>query len=155
MRRHALFVLLAAGLAAAVAGCKTPGPDPTDATAVAKAYHAYLRDKKVEQARALATFEDDNARKVWEEQVQDYVDRREAGGRRWWGEVFQVSSASGPEPGEWAVAEVQWHYYSGPGWQMSQWKYTYPMRTVDGEWRMVIDNQRIEQNVPFFPPDEP
>ena len=70
------------------------------------------------------------------------------------GEVFKVTPTGGPSPGEWAFAEVQWHYRTKPGWRMGE-RYTYPMRTVESRWKIVINNERIKRGIPLFPADNP
>ena len=57
----------------------------------------------------------------------------------------------GPE-GRWAVVDVQWRFKTQLGWQMGD-HYAYMMRTVNGKWRMVIDQRSIDLGRPFLPED--
>ena len=121
---------------------------------VATSYFKHLRESEVEKAKALAVFEDEKAEQEWERQVQDYVERRKAGAPAWWGQPFKVQKVPGPPSGEWAVVEAQWRYRTDLGWLMAT-HYSYAMRTVGGEWRMVVDNKTAERGIPWLPAEEP
>jgi hypothetical protein len=151
MRRHMVLIVCTLALAAVAAGCGGGRVDEGNPESVAKAYFAYLRDTKVDKARELATFESDAVKEVWEEQVDDYVQRRRKGARQWYGDPFKVAEIPGPE-GKWAAVEVQWRFRTDLGWMMGE-HYTYLMRTVDDKWRMVIDQARLDQGVPYHPKD--
>ena len=125
--------------------------DETNPEAVAKTYFWHLRQAQVEKAKALAVLENDAVKAEWERQVQDYVDRHQAGARPWWGDPFKVQEIPGPE-GRWAVVDVQWRFKTQLGWQMGD-HYAYMMRTVNGKWRMVIDQRSIDMGRPFLPED--
>ena len=123
---------------------------------VARRYFELLREGKMREAEPLAAFESPGVRTKWQWEVGDYVARLQAGGRKWWGDPIAAQEISGPPPGQWAAVEVQWRYLAGAGWMIaSNRHYTYLMRTVDGEWKMVMSEDMITRGVPFYPPDQP
>ena len=149
--RVALIVIVA-GLPGA---CREPPPAALSPMQVARNYFGLLRDAKVEQARDLCTFENERAEKAWVEQTTDYVHRRAAKHPAWWGHAFRVQVV-GDKRSRTPVAfvDVQWRYQVPDGWMMDR-HYTYLMRTVDGEWKMVMSEDMITRGVPFYPPDQP
>jgi beta-lactamase regulating signal transducer with metallopeptidase domain len=122
--------------------------------AVARGYFAYLRDGRLAEAKALATFSNREVEAAWEQQVRDYAKRLKAGGTKWWGDVEEIRLAFGPGPGVWAAPVVQWRHHSRRGWVDGP-RYTYTMRTVDGKWKMVISRRYPEGEVPWVPADQP
>jgi len=110
----------------------------------------HLREGDLSEAAKWVAFENQRAREEWEQQVADYGQQLAAGGQPWWGDPIKAQRIPGPAPGEWAVADVQWRYRTNLGWMMGE-HYTYKMRTVDGAWRLYVDEATAERGVPWVP----
>jgi hypothetical protein len=110
----------------------------------------HLRDGDLSEAAKWVAFENQRAREEWEQQVADYGQQLDAGGQPWWGDPIRATLVPGSLPGQWAVADVQWRYHTDIGWMMAE-HHTYKMRTVDGEWRLYVDEATTEKGIPWVP----
>ena len=121
----------------------------SDPEAVAKAYHAYIADGRMDEARALATFENAQAEQGWTEWVERYQGEPNSGETAWEPEVGTVQRIEGPG-GEWAVVNVEWRPLSG---SRSAETYACLMREVEGQWSMHIGADRFPPKQRRGPPE--
>jgi len=150
LRHRSLRIALVALLALS-GGCRGHAQAGWSPTRVARQYFEYLRDRKVSSARDLCYFEDDRAEQLWVAQMAAYLERRRSGEPAWWGQTFKeqvVREKRSRRPV--AFIEVQWLYQVRDGWMMGP-HYTYRMRRVGDEWRMLITTYDPKRGVPFVP----